>query len=249
VAVLVRPATLLWGNYYQCGVKRALADLSKRITWNGEDFDCDFSHSQKFDDTALRRVLQATDGRIHSLNLTKTSITDEGVRCLDGLCKLQSLDLSCTKITDQGIACLHDLPQLECLYLVRTKVRGTTLSALQNLPKLGFLVLSYSKVDDSGLAEVAKLRQLKALQLNGLSVSMKGLRQLASIQQLEYIDLYDTAITEEEAQEIEQLCQTTVNIGVLLGKGGLITREEGIKKLREMTQELIDSGVIEVPPD
>lgn len=229
VAASIWPAMLICRNHYQHGVKQALSDLNGRVSWGGRNFSFNFSRQTTFDDSALRRVLQVTDGKIYSLNISDTSVTDDGVHCLAGLHELNSLDLSCTKITDQGVACLQDLPQLECLNLAHTKVRGTTLNELEKFSKLELLNLAYSNVDDSGMTQIAKLRQLRILDLSGLSVSMAGLKQLASVWRLQHICLYDTSITEDQSRELEQLFQATIEVGVLRGKGGGITQKDGEK--------------------
>ena len=54
---------------------------------------------------------------VRCLVLTKTGITDEGIKYLRGM-NLQTLDLSSTKITDKGLAALGELefPRLKKMH-------------------------------------------------------------------------------------------------------------------------------------
>lgn len=65
------------------------------------------------------------------------SITDAGLRQLEGLPNLTSLDLQNTQVTDQGLNVLATMPKLVQLYIHGSKVTPEGSEALQTaLPKL-----------------------------------------------------------------------------------------------------------------
>jgi hypothetical protein len=69
-------------------------------------------------------------------NLSRTSITDDELVCLQGLDHLQRLVLSDTKVTDAGLAHLEGLEQLQRLDLTGTKVTDAGLVHLETLKQL-----------------------------------------------------------------------------------------------------------------
>ena len=65
------------------------------------------------------------------------SITDAGLRQLEGLPNLTSLDLQNTQVTDQGLVVLKTMPKLAQVYLHGSKVTPEGEQALQaSLPQL-----------------------------------------------------------------------------------------------------------------
>lgn len=70
-------------------------------------------------------------GDVHSLKLSKTPITDAGLKALKNLVNLSNLELEKTAITDKGLEELKALKNLRYLDLVGTKVTPAGLDAFQ----------------------------------------------------------------------------------------------------------------------
>ena len=70
--------------------------------------------------------LSSLEGKpnIRCLTLTKTAVTDEGIKHLRGM-NLQSLDLSSTKITDAGLATLGELDFPRLKEISRSSTRAS----------------------------------------------------------------------------------------------------------------------------
>lgn len=98
--------------------------------------------------------LKELKGRIVSLNLRGTAVTDEGLANLEGLTGLQRLHLEKTKITDKGLLHLKGLTGLEYLNLYGTEVTDAGLEQLAGLKNLKKLYLWQTKVTDAGVEKL-----------------------------------------------------------------------------------------------
>jgi hypothetical protein len=78
------------------------------------------SYESLVDNSTLARV--AKRGSLTRLYLRGTRITDDGLKHLTGLTKLEKLDLVETGITDAGLVHLRGLSSLKKLYLTETRV-------------------------------------------------------------------------------------------------------------------------------
>jgi len=121
----------------------------------------------KLDDAGLAATAQAKG--LTSLKLHSVAITDDGLKGLAMLVKLQTLSLEgCEKITGTGFVHLGDLRLLETLSLAD------------------------SPIGDAGLKEIAWLRNVKVLDLDRTKISDEGLRVLATPRGLEELSLQET---------------------------------------------------------
>jgi hypothetical protein len=83
-------------------------------------------------------------------------LTDEGLKELVGLKKLESLFLYRTPVTDAGLKHLSEMKELRELNLEMTRVNGSGLRHLaNNNKKLTFLNLAHTPMTDDGLREMA----------------------------------------------------------------------------------------------
>jgi hypothetical protein len=81
-------------------------------------------------------LAEADLGKVTSLVLPRTKITDAGLKEVAKLQKLTFLDLQNTKITDAGLKEVVKLKRLESLWLLGTKVTPVGVAELQKaLPK------------------------------------------------------------------------------------------------------------------
>ena len=68
---------------------------------------------------------------IHFLDLSETSVTDEGLAQLEGCHRLRYLFLDRCAITDQGFAAVEDLPNLQVLSVRGTRVTQVSLDRIR----------------------------------------------------------------------------------------------------------------------
>jgi hypothetical protein len=90
-------------------------------------------------------------GRLQSLSLAGTEITDAGLRHLKGLPRLESLDLSGTRVTDAGMVHLLACKRLKTLILDRTRVDEKGVAPIQSaFPSLELHLNDLEPGSDSG---------------------------------------------------------------------------------------------------
>lgn len=113
-------------------------------------------------ETAVRKSLKKPEGELTEadlgnvieLILTDTQITDEGLKEIAKLQRLETLQLSYTRITDAGIKDVAKSQQLGSLFLTDTQIT------------------------DAGIKDVAKLQKLKMLRIRGTKVTKVGVAEL-----------------------------------------------------------------------
>lgn len=165
------------------------------------------------DDSLIESLIEG-GGSIKSLNLSNTSVSDEGVLLMNDLplvrlnlskCDsvtddgmfwmqyirtLEELDISgCPEITAGGLEQLIQLPKLKRLYLQETKLKtGSLLSQFLSLEVLNLRDCCW--VTDSILTELSLCKNLKFLNLrNCTDVTDKGLESLLQLPELQSINL------------------------------------------------------------
>lgn len=107
---------------------------------------------------------QADDGKIGSvatvadhvaqLDLSKTAVTDAGLKPVGSLKRLVRLDLNQTQVGDAGLAALKGLEHLHYLNLYGTQVTDAGLDHLKGLKNLDSLYLWQSKVTEAGVKKL-----------------------------------------------------------------------------------------------
>ncbi|MEM0897213.1 MAG: c-type cytochrome domain-containing protein [Verrucomicrobiota bacterium] len=88
------------------------------------------------------------------------------------------LDLSRTKITDEGLKTVGKLARLRKLNLNNTGIDGSGLSELKELKDLEWLNLYNTSVDDKALPLIAQNRKLKSIYLFNTQISEEGAENL-----------------------------------------------------------------------
>ncbi len=116
--------------------------------------------------------------RLEELDLSLSSITDEGMEHLKRLTRLKVLELFHTAITDAGMVKIEGLTNLEFLDLSVTAVSDSGLTHLRRLSRLRELKLGFTKITDAGLAHLAVLPNLEAVCLDGTGVTDEGVALL-----------------------------------------------------------------------
>ena len=108
------------------------------------------SMRKDFGDDDLAKLAPVVPALV-SLDLSASTITDQGAGLLAQAGELRTLRLSETALTDAGLETLAKLPNLESLNLYGTKVTNQGILKLAALPKLRKLYLWRTQVDDAGI--------------------------------------------------------------------------------------------------
>ena len=105
------------------------------------------------------------------------ALTDDGIRHLARLPRLEHLDASGSAITDRGLAVLRDLPALKTISLAGTRITDEGAGHLTHCPDLERLNLGWTRTGDGALRAVAGKRKLRSL-MSGELVTDAGIALL-----------------------------------------------------------------------
>jgi len=121
------------------------------------------------------------NGMVDSLDFTglRKNISDKDLEFLPLFPEVVAIHLSgCKNITNESLRYLSDLDKLEILNLADTKITDAGLKYLKNLKSLKELDLFNTKVTDKGIQELASVKSLTLLMLHGTKVTQKGIDEL-----------------------------------------------------------------------
>ncbi|HEY5908530.1 MAG TPA: c-type cytochrome domain-containing protein [Vicinamibacteria bacterium] len=110
-----------------------------------------------FGDAQLQKLGSAGNDLLW-LDLSRTGITDAGLKALAQMPNLEHLDLRGTAVGDEGVKALANLKNLHTLGLYGTRVTDAGLEALRALPSLRRLYVGGTKVTGPGLDALRKAR-------------------------------------------------------------------------------------------
>jgi hypothetical protein len=149
----------------------------------------DFNESDLSDDD-WHRLAQMTN--LRQLELESSSFSDQDMKYLQQL-PLQYLGLSRTSVTDSGLRALSKMTSLKILDLSDT--HGVTDLGLQELPaNIVRLTLSGDQFTDAGLQHLLRLKALRVLVINGChQIGPDSVNSLAAMRKLEFLDMRNTA--------------------------------------------------------
>ncbi len=183
-------------------------------------------------DEGARRIAEEHPdlARLRACNADK--LTDEGMAALCSLEGLEELDLSgLLRVTPPGLGALSRLPQLRSLALWDVRVDDRAADALSELKGLRRIELCGASITGQGLASLTRLPELSALHLSrcfqlgtaalSLLSELPRLRELRidgcpdcdegslasleALQELERLDLSQTAVTDEDLEQLWRL--------------------------------------------
>lgn len=137
------------------------------------------------------------------LDLLGEQIADSDLALLGGLeSTLVSLNLSGTSVTDEGMGALARFPRLERLHLARTAISDAGVERLAPLQSLAYLNLYGTDVTDRTLVVAANHPKLEQLYVWNTGVSPQAAALLAALRpgmQVEAGGEFEAAVLEEEA--------------------------------------------------
>jgi hypothetical protein len=116
---------------------------------------------------------------VRTVYLPGPKVTDASLKELKAFEQLQMLKLDSAKnITDEGVKELASLTKLEDLGLGSTQVTDAGLKHLAELKELKALSLSFTNITDAGLKELAAHKKLETLGLSFTKVTKDGVKEL-----------------------------------------------------------------------
>lgn len=139
--------------------------------------------------------LQADD--LHTLDLSRSEISDISLSHLKKLTQLKVLELTATSITDDGLQFLTPLAELRGLGLSHCHISGAGIKHLRNLTDLRELWMSGADLGDVDLPNLYNMAKLVQLGLSGTKVTDTGLPHLKRLSSLLRIYLFNTQVTQE----------------------------------------------------
>lgn len=144
-----------------------------------------------------------SQGFVRWIEAAAGELSDEAVRCLPGLSKLEWLEIGGGKVTPSGAASLKSCTALKRLYIHDIDLSGDSLEWLANLTQLEALSLQCTKIDGRFLNNLKANGTLAVLNLSGNPIVNNDLEQIAKLKGLEVLALKDTKITGDGIHKLE----------------------------------------------
>lgn len=152
---------------------------------------CSFSRSQGLlravTDDGLRHIAQLD--KLEALYLDGADITNDGLRHLRGLNRLTGLSMDSPNVTDAGMEHLAELATLTFLNLKKVGAGDAGMEWLKHFRSLEFLGLDDSKITDEATAIIAQLPKLHTLNIARTAVTDGGLRNLQTATRLQRVSV------------------------------------------------------------
>lgn len=183
---------------------------------NGKIVSIDLSRSW-IGDIDINRLAGLTD--LETLSLAQTHITDDGLRVVVALPDLRELDLFyCEHITDAGASLLRKADALERLNVRGTKISDSGVQFLTELKSLRFLDIGIAEISDTSIELLEALPALESLAIGGNRVGVVGISSLRSLKQLRHLDLSGAQVTDSG---IWAVTVTDLNLDEIAALSGL----------------------------
>jgi hypothetical protein len=132
-----------------------------------------------------------------SISLRKGNISDEGLKSLEHLTRLNFLDLSETKVTSAGLAQFKPPVNIAMLQLADTKISGGGARALVRWSSLTLLNLEGTDVNAEDTQYLSELENLQSLSISRTKLDDSAVPSLVKLTALVDLYLTDSAISGE----------------------------------------------------
>jgi hypothetical protein len=142
---------------------------------------------------------------LHTLDLSRSEISDISLTHLHHLTELKVLELTATDISDEGLALLDTLVNLQGLGLSHCHISGVGLSRVRNLTNLRELWLSAAEINDDDLQYLFKMTKLVQVGLSGTKITDSGLKRLSILKDLMRIYLFNTDVSQAGVESFRQI--------------------------------------------
>ncbi|MBI2810679.1 MAG: hypothetical protein HYX67_07620 [Candidatus Melainabacteria bacterium] len=138
---------------------------------------------------------------LNYLNLSETSVGDDGMEYLAKIPTLANLVLAQTEVGDRGLHLLKNLP-LADLSLTTSKVTDRGIASLEGQQKLWKLGLGSTLITDACLPSLAKIESLSWLELGETGVTINGLKALRNHKNLASLIVPNCNLTDNDVQQL-----------------------------------------------
>lgn len=142
---------------------------------------------------------------VHTLDLSRTGISDPDLLPIKHLEGLSVLELAYTAISNQGIEIISNLTNLHTLGLTNTAITNSGLDNLKKLSSLKELWLNGTLVDDEGLEHLQTLSKLKLLGLSSTKVTDQAFATLSPLKLLLRLYMFNTRVTAKGVGEFREI--------------------------------------------
>lgn len=132
---------------------------------------------------------------LEGMGLSRSRITAEGLRSLEGFDKLDRIWLTASAIQNDDLSAFEVFPNLTALGLSDTKITDAGLHHLSNIPKLTWLILDRTAVTNEGLRKLSEIKTLRRIELNGTKVTDEGLVYLQNLPDLDRVMIKETKVS------------------------------------------------------
>jgi Leucine-rich repeat (LRR) protein len=171
-----------------------------------------------------------------------------GAVTLDSAGRIVSVDLRASWVTDSDMAALAGMPNLARLDLSLTRISDHGLQQLKTAPAITDLNLCYAElITDAGLSTVKGWKHLKRLNVRGTKVTDTTLQHLSAVTSLESLDIGSAQITDvglDLITSLPNLKELTIGGNKLTDNGLLPLRQlPGLTYLDLSGSERTDSGL------
>lgn len=176
-------------------------------------------------------------------------LTDEGMKYIGQLGKLQTLYISQNKLTNEGVKHLANLTNLKDFEANNLPVGGEAIRILATLPKLTSLSLpNNSDVKDEDLVALKDTR-LKVLCITGENITGESLKHIGQIETLKELMLGNQTsgqrITDDHLKHLSGL----VNLKRITLQGTKITANglKNLEPLKALKKLMLPRGMASIP--
>lgn len=139
-------------------------------------------------DTDLRKLLRFP--QLTHLDLSLTRITDQGMQELKNATGIVDLNLRFAEsVTDEGLAAIKTWKKLKRLNVHGTKISDTTLDHIAGITTIESLDIGSAMITDVGLDRLSSLVNLKELTMGGNELGDAGLQALRQLPGLTFLDV------------------------------------------------------------
>jgi hypothetical protein len=144
--------------------------MSRAVRINQRMFDSSiehisfvFEHIENMDELKQLRLFPA----LTSASFSGTNLDDVGLEHVSQVSSLENLNLQNTSISNDGLACLERLPRLQHLRLKEnTQLTNACVPRLLRLERLVDLQIHGTSIDEHGLSQIEGMRNLRDICLD-----------------------------------------------------------------------------------
>lgn len=154
---------------------------------------------------SLQALTLLKEDDLHTIDLSRSEVTDIGLSHISALTGLKVLELTATKVSDEALIYLRDLKALQGLGLSHSQITGHGLVHLKELRNLRELWLSNTPINDSDLPGLSHLTELVQLGLSSTNVTDNGLKHLQPLKSLMRVYLFAAPVSEIGVEKLKHL--------------------------------------------